>query len=159
MCIHIRQRRRILLRGAAGALPVGAYRGRKLLGLKPTSIRPPAFLPSLRHAFGEGPEKRWARNPEARLLPSSPVLLAPGCAHGHREQLLPPPATAAARRPGTPEFTRATLKEKLQKLRNAVCGDLKCSSQGEVVIIAGFNLGIRSLLSFYFTRGSSPTPG
>lgn len=41
----------------------------------------PASLSCCHHVFGQGPEKRQAGNPEDRLRPSLPVLLASSCSN------------------------------------------------------------------------------
>lgn len=82
--------------------------------------------------------KRQARNPQVRLPPILPVLLASGCANSHREQLLPPPATAAtACQPGTPELTCVALKEKSQKPPNTVGGGRGAGKRVESAALVG----------------------
>lgn len=76
-------------------------------------------------------------------------------ASSHQDQLLP-----LLPSPSTQELLCVTQKEKLQESPNVLCGGLKCSSQGEiVVVVAGFNWDVQSLLSFYFTCASVAIPG
>lgn len=111
------------------------HHGPQLLGLKPRSICPAASLPSLRHAFGKGPEKKAGqetlRPGSHRACPSFWPLPMPGATESC------PPA-------GTPEHTRVTLKEKLQKLH-------KSRPWGFKVQLPRWGRGLVSLLFLIWT--------
>lgn len=89
-----------------------AHCGWKLLGLKPTSIPPPAPYPPFAMPLGKGLEKMGKR-PQRQAPTELAGSSASVCANSHREQLLPTPTR-------TPELTRRTLK--LTKAPSAVCG-------------------------------------